>query len=276
LNGISSVAMRDMAMSDMAVRDMAVVNITGVDSTEVVVAHLMGHARSVVHVCKDFVPMINIVIIENVVVDIFVDVMEMLNIVDNFLMMVNDSVEIVMVVDGLMGRVEGVSMATRKTVGTMADNIRVDLPRTVCNMAIIATSKANTMKSLPFMKAVKGRSMTSEGVTINNPESVHQVAIVDKPTVSDMTSTVAMASDHNITPIEDDAIAEDSVAIVDALADWVAIEQRITVNNATIVDVSTMSTAAPFIGCSIDNNVMTIINKVSWNDESVTMTMTLD
>jgi len=175
----------------------------------------------------------------------------------------------------------------------MANNIREDMPRTVCNMGMTMPMKTkamsnalvsmvstnvttNTMNSLPFMKVVKGSSMTDERVTIDNPESVHQVAIVDKPTVIDLPSTVGMASDHNIMPIEEDAIAEDAMTIVYALANWVAIEQRMAGNNTTIVDVSTVSTAAPFIGCSIDNNVMTIISKVAWNDESVTRTMTLD
>jgi len=40
----------------------------------------------------------------------------MLNMVVKFLMMVNGSVEIVLVVDGLMGSVVGVSMAMRMTM----------------------------------------------------------------------------------------------------------------------------------------------------------------
>jgi len=135
---------------------------------------------------------------------------------------------------------------------------------------------ANTVTSLPFMKVVKGSTMTGERMPIDNPESIHQVAIVDEPTVTDLPGTVAMTSDHNVMPIEEDTIAEDAVAIVHALADGVAKEKRMAVDNATIVDVSTVRTAAAFIGCSIDNNVMSIVKKVAWNDEPVTMTMTLD
>lgn len=135
---------------------------------------------------------------------------------------------------------------------------------------------AKTMTSLPFMKVVKGSTMTGERMPIDNPQSIHQVAIVDEPTVTNLPCTVAMAPDHNVMPVEEDAIAKDAVAIVHALADGVAKEKGMAVNNATIVDVSTVSTAAAFIGRSIDNNVMTIIKKVAWNDESVTMTMTLD
>jgi len=178
-------------------------------------------------------------------------------------------------------------------VGTGASNIRKDVTRTmgynrhmgmsntmgmcytvaVCNTAAVSDGDINTSvvksttnncaNSVAFK--AKGSTMSCKWVTIDESYVVHQVRIVNKSAERNIVSAISMASYQNVLPIEEDTIAKDSVAFVDSMVDWIAVEKGVAINDATIVDIATVSASASFIGDSIYDNAMTIIGKSARN-----------
>jgi len=118
-----------------------------------------------------------------------------------------------------------------------------------------------------------GSTKSRKWVTIEESDSVHQVTIVDESAVINIVNTVILASYQNVSTVEDDTIAEDSVAVVDSMVDWIAVQQGRSINNATIEDITTVSATASFIGDSIYDDAMTIIGKSARNIYSKTMSL---
>jgi len=71
------------------------------DYTVVVVADFMCHALCMFYVLFDEVPVMNVVVDNNIVVDVNIYVVNMVDVVVHFLEMVNSEVNIVMMVNGL-------------------------------------------------------------------------------------------------------------------------------------------------------------------------------
>jgi len=96
----------------------------------------------------------------------------------------------------------------------------------------------------------------------------HIVTVVHEAIVIDTVSAVASPSNEDVATIKGYFIAKDFVAIVEALADRVAIEKIVAINDSTVVDIPTVSTAISFVWCTIDNYTITIENNVVGKDES--------
>jgi hypothetical protein len=251
------------------------------------VAHLMGNALSVFHVMVDNMLVMYVMVNKYIVVDIVVDMVVMVNMVVNFLQMVNEIVAIMMVVDYLMGRICLESLAIRSAVGTGANNIRKDVTRTLgynrhmgmcysvamCNTATVSDCDINTSAAKSTAKncansvafKAKVSTMSCKWVTIDESYVVNQVRVVNKSAERNIVSAISMASYQNVLSIKKDTIAKDSVAFVDSMVDWIAVEKGIAINDATIVDIATVSASASFVGDSIYDNAMTIIGKLARN-----------
>jgi len=60
-------------------------------------------------------------------------------------------------------------------------------------------------------------------VTIYNINPIHLIAVVEITAIGDTMSTIAGPSNNKVLPIEVYSITEDSVPIVESMANWVAI-----------------------------------------------------
>jgi len=109
-------------------------------------------------------------------------------------------------------------------------------------------------------------------VAVNDVDSIHAKSVVKEASVRNSTSAICSSSDEEVLPIEVDATAEDTVALVDSMANWVGRQQWIAINKSTIIDIASMSAVASIISSSINDYLVTIIGKVAGNIEFISKT----
>lgn len=109
-------------------------------------------------------------------------------------------------------------------------------------------------------------------MAVNHLYVIHRKSVVNEASVRNATSAIGSPSNEEVLSIEVHAIAKDSVALKDAMANWVAVQQMLAINKSTIVDVTTMSAVASIIASSINDDATTIIGKVAGNVELVSKT----
>merc|ERR1719219_1961145 len=68
------------------------------------------------------------------------------------------------------------------------------------------------------------------------------------------------ATNDKTAPIKKNVVAEDVVAIVDSISNWVAEHSGESTNVASIIDISIVSAVGSLIHCAINHNAVTIEN----------------
>ena len=68
------------------------------------------------------------------------------------------------------------------------------------------------------------------------------------------------ATNDKTAPIKKNVVAEDVVAIVDSISNWVAKHRRKATNIASIIDISVVSAVGSIVHCAINNNAAPVEN----------------
>ena len=93
--------------------------------------------------------------------------------------------------------------------------------------------------------------------------------------MNNVAASIRMATNDKVASIKENVVAEDVIAIVDSIANWVAEHSGKSTNVASIIDISVVSAVGSLIHGAINDNAAPIENNgvdkfPSINDSKVT------
>jgi len=95
-------------------------------------------------------------------------------------------------------------------------------------------------------------------MTIHNSKVTENISVVVEPTIENMAATVRIAIDDKTVTIVKNVVAEDVVAIVDTISNWVPVHNGTATDVASIVDIAAVGAVVAVVHCAVNDDAMSV------------------